>query len=114
MPNAYDDAVTIYNDLEVLDLLQQKHVLGLNPLSAYIFEYLNTNSQTYNFSSQVEIIDSEEFGLAANDDDEEVNSDNSTYEDSSSDDDNADNEEQKITTAFINPEKKRLFWNKSL
>ena len=81
---ADDDAVTIYNDLEVLDLLQQKHVLGLNPLSAYIFEYLNTNSQTYNFSSQVEIIDSEEFGLVA-DDDEEVNSDNSTYENSSSD-----------------------------
>ena len=95
-----------------MDLLQQKHVLGLNPLSAYIFEDLNTNSQTYNFSSQVEIIDSEEFGLAA-DDDEEVNSDNSTYENSSSDDDNADNEEQEITTAFINT-KKRDFWNKSL
>ena len=78
-----------------MDLLQQKHVLGLNPLSTYIFEYLNTNSQTYNFSSQIEIIDSEEFGLAADDnDDEEVNSDNSTYENSSSDDDNADNEEQ--------------------
>ena len=73
------------------------------------------NSQTYNFSSQVEIIDSEEFRLVADDDDdEEVNSDNSTYENSSSDDDNADNEAQDITTAFINTKKKRLFWNKSL
>ncbi|CAF4454321.1 unnamed protein product [Rotaria sp. Silwood2] len=59
--DAYDDAVTIYNDLEVLDILEQKHVLGLNSLSAYIFEYLNTNSQMYNFSSQVDIIDSEEY-----------------------------------------------------
>ena len=110
--NAHDDAVTIYNDLEVLDLLQQKHVLGLNPLSAYIFEYLNTNSQTYNFPSQVEIIDREEFGLAADDDNEEVDSDNSTYENSSSDDDNADNEEQEITTVFINTKKRDFFGTK--
>ena len=67
------------------------------------------NSQTYNFSSQVEIIDSEEFGLAAADDDEEVNGDNSTYGNSSSDDDNADNEEQRITTALINTKKRDLF-----
>ena len=95
-----------------MDLLQQKHVRGLNLLSAYIFEYLNTNSQTHNFSSQVEIIDSEEFGLAANDDDEEVNSDNATYENFSSDEDNADNEEQEITTAFINTKKRDFFGTK--
>ncbi|CAF3380489.1 unnamed protein product [Rotaria sp. Silwood2] len=109
--DAYDDAVTIYDDLEVLDILEQKHVLGLNSLSAYIFEHLNTNSQMYNFSSQVDIIDSEEFELAAADD-EDINSDNSTYEDSSSDNDHTDDEEQEITTKFINTTKRDFFGTK--
>ncbi|CAF2761554.1 unnamed protein product [Rotaria sp. Silwood2] len=111
--DAYDDAVTIYNDLEVLDILEQKHVLGLNLLSAYIFEHLNKNSQMYNFSSQVDTIDSEEFELAA-DDDEDINSDSCNDDDCSSDDDHTDDEEQEITTEFINTTKKKLYWNKSL
>ncbi|CAF3892286.1 unnamed protein product [Rotaria sp. Silwood1] len=105
--DAYDEAVDILDDLEVLDLLQQQNVLGLKRLSEYIFGHLNTNSKMYNYSSQVDIVDTEEFELAADDDDETT--DDFNCDDSFSNDDPTDDEEQGVTTEFITTTKKHFF-----
>ncbi|CAF1535792.1 unnamed protein product [Rotaria sordida] len=107
--DTHDEAVDIFDDLEVLDLLQQQHVLDLKPLSEYVFGHLNVNSKMYNYSSQVDIVDNEEFELATDDDDEVINdiyNDDYNCDDSCSDNDHSDNDEQDVTTEFITTTKK--------
>ncbi|CAF1526358.1 unnamed protein product [Rotaria sordida] len=107
--DTHDEAVDIFDDLEVLDLLQQRHVLDLKPLSEYVFGHLNVNSKMYNCSSQVDIVDNEEFELATDDDDEVINdiyNDDYNCDDSCSDNDHSDNDEQDVTTEFITTTKK--------
>ncbi|CAF1996332.1 unnamed protein product [Rotaria magnacalcarata] len=57
--NAYHHAVDMLEGLDILNLLAEKHVLELKPLSEYLFRQLNSNSQKHNYSSQISNIDDE-------------------------------------------------------
>ena len=61
----------MFDGLEILNLLKDKRVLGVNLLSEYVFKQLNLNLKMYDYSSQIINIDDEEFKLADDDDDDE-------------------------------------------
>ena len=85
---AYNEAVDILNDLGILNLLKDKHVLDLKLLSEYVFKYLNSNSKMYDYSFQLMNTDDEEFEI-----DDDVDDDNdydATTTDLNMDDDSDD------------------------
>ncbi|CAF3454281.1 unnamed protein product [Rotaria socialis] len=95
--------------LEILKLLKEKRVLGLNLLSEYVFKQLNSNSKMYDYSSQLSNIHDEEFELADDDDDDEraddLNMDDGNNDSNSSNDDYTDDDEQDDTRNLINTTK---------
>ncbi|CAF5225780.1 unnamed protein product, partial [Rotaria magnacalcarata] len=68
---AYHEAIYMLNGLEILNLLNDKNVLDLKPLSEYVFKQLNSNSKMYDYSSQLNQTDDGEFEVADDDDDDE-------------------------------------------
>ncbi|CAF4421130.1 unnamed protein product, partial [Rotaria magnacalcarata] len=61
--DAYHHAVDMLEGLDILNLLEEKHVLELKPLREYLFRQLNSNSnsQKHNYSFQISNIDDEVF-----------------------------------------------------
>ncbi|CAF2033821.1 unnamed protein product [Rotaria magnacalcarata] len=112
---AYHEAIDMLNGLEILNLLNDKNVLGLKPLSEYVFKQLNSNSKMYDYSSQLNQTDDGEFEIAAADDDDDDNDDdNGTAADLnsndgfSSNDDYDDDDEQDNTRNLINTTKEEF------
>ncbi|CAF3295155.1 unnamed protein product [Rotaria socialis] len=109
--DAYHEAVDMLDRLEILNLLKEKRVLGLNLLSEYVFKQLNSNSKMYDYSSQLSNIDDEEFELADDDDDDDderaddLNMDDGNNDSTSSNDDYTDDDEQDDTRNLINTTK---------
>ncbi|CAF1565734.1 unnamed protein product, partial [Rotaria sp. Silwood1] len=109
--DAYHHAVDMLEGLDILNLLEKKHVLGLKPLSEYLFRQLNSNSQKHNYSSQISNIDDEVF---ESDDDNDEDGDDTTNDlsmnedndDSSINNDYTDEDEQNNTQDLINTTKK--------
>lgn len=110
---AYDIAIDMLNGLHILNLLNDKNVLGLKPLSEYVFKQLNSNSKMYDYSSQLSHMDDGEFEIA-DDDDDDNDDDNGTAadlninDDFSSDDDYDDEDEQDDTRNLINTTKEEF------
>ncbi|CAM4810979.1 unnamed protein product [Rotaria magnacalcarata] len=111
--NAYHHAVDMLEGLDILNLLAEKHVLELKPLSEYLFRQLNSNSQKHNYSSQISNIDDEVF---KSDDDNDEDGDDTTNDlsmnegndDSSINNDYTEEDEQNNTQDLINTTKKDL------
>ncbi|CAF1387704.1 unnamed protein product, partial [Rotaria sp. Silwood1] len=109
--DAYHHAVDMLEGLDILNLLEKKHVLGLKPLREYLFRQLNSNSQKHNYSSQISNIDDEVF---ESDDDNDEDGDDTTNDlsmnedndDSSINNDYTDEDEQNNTQDLINTTKK--------
>ncbi|CAM4824646.1 unnamed protein product [Rotaria magnacalcarata] len=68
---SYHEAIDMLNGLGILNLLNDKNVLGLKPLSEYIFKQLNSNSKMYEYSPQLNQTDDGEFEVADDDDDDD-------------------------------------------
>ncbi|CAF5031460.1 unnamed protein product, partial [Rotaria socialis] len=79
------EAIDMLNGLEILNLLNDKNVLGLKPLSEYVFKQLNSNSKMHDYSSQLNQSDDGEFEIA-DDDDDDNDDDNGTAADLNSND----------------------------
>ena len=98
--DAYHEAIDMLDGLEILNLLKDKRVLGLNLLSEYVFKQLNSNSKMHDYSSQLTNIDDEEFELADDDEDDndetttDLNMDDDNSDDFPSNDDYSDEDEQ--------------------
>ncbi|CAF4732520.1 unnamed protein product, partial [Rotaria sp. Silwood2] len=113
---AYHEAIYMLNGLEILNLLNDKNVLGLKPLSEYVFKQLNSNSKMYDYSSQLSQMDDGEFEIA--DDDDDNNNDNdddirtaadlNINDGFSSNDDYDDEDEQDDTRNLINTTKEEF------
>lgn len=105
---AYDEVIDMLSGLEMLNLLNDKNILGLKPLSEYVFKQLNSNSKMYDYASQLSHMDDGEFEI---DDDDEDDDDNRTTADLnsndgfSSNDDYDDEDEQDDTINLINTTK---------
>ncbi|CAF3872350.1 unnamed protein product [Rotaria sp. Silwood2] len=103
--DAYDKAIHMLDGLEILNFLQKQRVLGLAPLSEYMFEQLNKKSNMYNYSSLVVNRDDADFEKFTDDDDDEainnfnndVGNNNSLF----SNNDHTDEDEQDATQEFI-------------
>ncbi|CAF4590546.1 unnamed protein product, partial [Rotaria magnacalcarata] len=72
---SYHEAIDMLNGLGILNLLNGKNVLGLKPLSEYIFKQLNSNSKMYEYSPQLNQTDDGEFEVADDDDDDDEQGD---------------------------------------
>ncbi|CAM4973298.1 unnamed protein product [Rotaria socialis] len=111
---AYHEAIDMLNGLEILNLLNDKNVLGLKPLSEYIFKQLNSNSKMYDYSSQLNQTDDGEFEIAVaaadddNDDDNGTAADLNSNDGFSSNDDYDDDDEQDNTRNLINTTKEEF------
>ncbi|CAF4370405.1 unnamed protein product [Rotaria sp. Silwood2] len=112
---AYHEAIDMLSGLEILNLLNDKNVLGLKPLSEYVFKQLNSNSKMYDYSSQLSHMDDGEFEIDDDDDDDDDNDeDNRTAADLnindgfSSNDDYDDEDEQDDTRNLINTTKEEF------
>ncbi|CAF3976036.1 unnamed protein product, partial [Rotaria magnacalcarata] len=106
--DAYHEAIDMLDGLEILNLLKDKRVLGLNLLSEYVFKQLNSNSKMHDYSSQLTNIDDEEFELADDDDDEttnDLNMDDDNNDDFPSNDDYSDEDEQDDARNLIDTRK---------
>jgi len=88
------------NGLEILNLLNDKNVLGLKPLSEYVFKQLNSNSKMYDYSSQLSQMD--------DDDDNRTAADLNINDGFSSNDDYDDEDEQDDTRNLINTTKEEF------
>ncbi|CAF5223647.1 unnamed protein product, partial [Rotaria magnacalcarata] len=100
--DAYHHAVDMLEGLDILNLLEEKHVLELKPLREYLFRQLNSNSQKHNYSFQISNIDDEVF--ESDDDNDEDGNDttndlgmNEGNDDSSINNDYTDEDEQNNT-----------------
>ncbi|CAF1227453.1 unnamed protein product, partial [Rotaria magnacalcarata] len=109
--DAYHHAVDMLEGLDILNLLEEKHVLELKPLREYLFRQLNSNSQKHNYSFQISNIDDEVF--ESDDDNDEDGNDttndlsmNEGNDDSSINNDYTDEDEQNNTQDLINTTKK--------
>ncbi|CAF4907930.1 unnamed protein product, partial [Rotaria sp. Silwood1] len=113
---AYHEAIDMLSGLEVLNLLNDKNVLGLKPVSEYVFKQLNSNSKMYDYSSQLSQMDDGEFEIDDDDDDDDDDNDddNRTAADLnindgfSSNDDYDDEDEQDDTRNLINTTKEEF------
>ena len=93
----YHKALNMFNGLEVLNLLQNKRVLGFESLNDYVFKELNSNSKMYDCSSDLTNMDDEEFEIAEDKDDattDDVNMDDGINDSFSSNDEHSDEDEQ--------------------
>ncbi|CAF2063651.1 unnamed protein product, partial [Rotaria magnacalcarata] len=107
--DAYHHAVGMLEGLDILNLLEKKHVLELKPLSEYLFRQLNSNSQKHNYSSQISNIDDEVFESDDDNDGDDTTNDlsmNEDNDDSSITNDFTDEDEQSNTQDSINTTKK--------
>ena len=110
---AYHEAIDMLNGLEILNLLNNKNVLGLKSLNEYVFKQLSSNSKMSDYSSQLSQMDYGEFEIADDDDDDD-DDDNRTAADLSINDvfssnDDYDNEdEQDDTRNLINTTKEEF------
>ncbi len=105
---AYHEAIDMLDGLEILNLLKDKHVLGLKLLSEYVFKQLNSNSKMYDYSSQLSNIDDGGFEIADDDADKttvDLNMDDNNNDGFSSNDDYTDEDEQDDTRNLINTTK---------
>ena len=93
---AYDKVVDILSGLQILNVLKDNSVLGLEALSEYVLKYLNSNSKMYDYSSQLINMNDEEFGSASDDDDDNEDNDETTtnfhIDDDNNDDLSSDND----------------------
>ena len=122
---AYHEAIDMFNGLDILNLLKDKRVLGLESLSEYVLKHLNSNSKMYDYSSQLTDMDDEEFEIADDDDDDDddddndestsdLNMDNDNDDDFPSNDDYSDEEEQADARNLIDTRKEDFLGMKVL
>lgn len=102
---AYNEAVDILEGLEILNVLKNKRVLGLKPLSEHVFKQLSLNSKMYDYSSQLNEMDDEEFEIADDDEDETPGDVDGDDDNSSSNDDYTDEDENVDTQEPIHTTK---------
>ena len=107
---AYHDAADMPNGLEILNLVNDKNVLALKPLSEYVFKKLSSNSKMYNYSSQLRQMDDGEFEIAHddNDDDNRTAADLGINDGVSSNDDYDDEDKQDDTRNLRNTTKEEF------
>ena len=92
---AYNKAVDILEGLEILNVLKNKRVLGLKPLSEHVFKQLSFHSKMYDYSSQLNEMDDEDETPGDVDGDDDNSSSNDDYTDG---DENIDTQEPIHTT----------------
>ena len=95
--DAYNEATQMLDDLEILNVLKVKHVLGVKPLSEYVFEQLNSTSKMNDYSFDLNNMDDDEFEIADDDDDDKLEGNDTNRDDNdgcSSDDENEENDIQ--------------------
>jgi hypothetical protein len=97
--------------LEILNVLKNKRVLGLKLLSEYVFKQLNSSSKMYDYSSQLNDMDDEEFEIADDDEDDndetttDLNMDDDNNDDFPSNEDYSDDDEQDDARNLIDTRK---------
>jgi hypothetical protein len=102
---AYHEAIDMLDGLEILNVLKNKHVLGLKLLSEYVFKQLNSNSKMYDYSSQLSNMDDEEFEIADDDDDDNDEATTDLNMDDDNNDDYSDEDEQDDAPNLIDTRK---------
>ncbi|CAF1323453.1 unnamed protein product [Rotaria sp. Silwood1] len=70
--NAYDQAIHIVEDSNMLDVLRQHDILDLKDLSGFVFGNLRKSSKMFSYSSGTPTDNNEEFELDEENDDNDV------------------------------------------